>query len=403
MITVSEGKKIIDKFIYLGGSEVIKIENCRGRILAEDIRAKFDMPIFNNSAMDGFAVRSADLKDASRSKPIKLKIVGTSSAGKISTKKIKTGECMQCMTGAKIPSGADSVVIVEHTSGFTKNNFIEVYCETMNGENIRKKGTEIKKGKILLKKGTKLTPGEVGIAATFGYKKIKVSKKPRVALICTGDELLMPGEKLREGKIYNSNLFVVSELLEESGAQIIKKIVITDEKEKLKNNLFSALKTSDIVITTGGVSMGERDFVREIFLNLKIKKHFWQVAQKPGKPLFFGTKNKTLIFGLPGNPVSSTIIFLEWIYPVIRKILGMKNVLVLDGILKESFPVEKNKVRFLFGKTEIENGKHVCTPTSKLSSNMLSSVIGANSILFSNPCKKNLKRGDKIKFKLFPW
>lgn len=269
--------------------------------------------------------------------------------------------------------------------------------------NLRHQGEEIKEGETLIQRGTQITPSEIGTLATFGYAQLSVSKKPKVAIFGTGNELVEPGKPLDKGQIYNANLFVFADLVEKVGADVIMRDVIKDDKASLIKFLDEALNTCDVVISSGGVSMGGYDYVREVFLELGVTEHFWKVAQKPGKPLFFGTGNDSLIFGLPGNPVSSYIGFMVWVWPTIKSMMGAPVQPTLTGILSEPFPRESKKKRFLFGKAWIEQGKIVCSPASKVGSHMLSSGLDANCILSADSGSESLSVGDEINIQLLPW
>ena len=403
MISFQRAKSIINKNLFILEKETVNLKNSAGRILSEDVVASFPSPRFNNSAMDGFAVRAVDTIHASEKNPIELKIVDVSSAGSPSEISIGTGECIQCMTGAEIPKGADAIIMVEDTSGFSNNEKVKIMNSASPGAHIRKRGEEINEGDILIIKGTRITSNELGTCATFGYGDLFVSKKPKVSIFGTGNELVEPGQKLGKGQIYNSNLYVFTDLVEKAAAQIKMKEVIKDDKESLKSFLSQSLEESDIIISSGGVSMGRYDYVRDVFIELGVKEHFWKVAQKPGKPLFFGTKGNKLIFGLPGNPVSSYIGFMEWVWPVIQSLMGENIERPLYGKLEAFFPREKTKHRFLFGKAEYKNGVIICYPTSRLGSHMLTSALGANCILGSESGDGPLKPGDLIKINLLPW
>ena len=403
MISFQKAKSIINKNLYILERENVNLENSAGRILSEDVVASFPSPRFNNSAMDGFAVRAIDTIHASEKTPSELKIVDVSSAGSPSEITIGEGECIQCMTGAEIPKGADAIIMVEDTSGFSNNDQVKIMNSASSGAHIRKRGEEINEGDILIKKGTLITANELGTCATFGYGVLSVSKKPRVSIFGTGNELVEPGQKLGKGQIYNSNLYVFTDLVEKAGGLIKMKEVIKDDKDSLKSFLSQALEESDVIISSGGVSMGRYDYVRDVFIELGVKEHFWKVAQKPGKPLFFGTKENKLIFGLPGNPVSSYIGFMEWVWPVIKSLMGENIERPLNGKLEEVFPREKTKHRFLFGKAKYKNGVLMCRPTNRLGSHMLTSALGANCILGSESGDGPLKPGDLIKINLLPW
>jgi molybdopterin molybdotransferase len=403
MISLKQAKSIISENIFILKDEKVNIKQSVGRILRENIVASFPSPRFDNSAMDGFAVRAGDTKNATADKPTELKIVDISSAGTPSDITIGLGECIQCMTGAEIPKGADSIVMVEDTSGFSDNSHVKVMISVPHGAHIRKKGEEINIDDLLIKKGTRITANELGTCATFGYGKLSVSKKPKISIFGTGNELVEPGEKLAKGQIYNSNLYVFKDLAEKAGSKIEMSEVIKDDKDSLKSFLSEALEVSDVIISSGGVSMGRYDYVRDVFIDLGVKEHFWKVAQKPGKPLFFGTKENKLIFGLPGNPVSSFIGFMEWVWPVLITMMGEKSEKSIYGILDEPFPRERTKHRFLFGRAKYRNGKLVCHPTNRIGSHMLTSALGANCILGSDPGDGPLNPGDLIRVNLLPW
>ena len=403
MISVSEAKSIIHKQIPLKGAETVLLKDAGNRVLAQDIIAPFPMPKFDNSAMDGFAVRAVDTKGATQASPITLKMVSVSSAGSPSNMTIGPGECAQCMTGATIPNGADAIVMVEDSSGFSDAYSVQVFLEAQPTKHIRKKGEEIQKGDLLISKGARITPSEIGTLAAFGYDEISVARKPRIAIFGTGNELVEPGNDLNPGQIYNSNLFVFVELAERAGAEIIMRNVIKDDKKSLSAFLLEALNTCDVVISSGGVSMGRFDYVRAVFMEMGVQEHFWKVAQKPGKPFFFGTDESTLIFGLPGNPVSSYIGFMEWVWPVLDVMLGKPKQNYLIGKLIESFPREKVKYRFLFGKAWMEDGTLVCKPSSKIGSHMLSSSLEANCILGSETGDSPMQSGDEIRVNVLPW
>ena len=403
MISLQEAKSIINNNTFELQSERVHLTLAGNRVLGQDVVASFPSPQFDNSAMDGFAVCSIDTKGASPENPVTLTMVSISSAGTPSNVSLNPGECIQCMTGAKIPDGADAIIMVEDSSGFSDSATVQIMIEAISGKHIRKMGEEIKEGEILIQKGTTATPSEIGTCATFGHGELVVSKKPKIAIFGTGDELIEPGKNLGEGQIYNSNLYVFKELVDRAGGEVVMQDVIKDDKDSLREFLSRALETCDVIISSGGVSMGRYDYVRDVFIELGVVEHFWKVAQKPGKPLFFGTGNSTLIFGLPGNPVSSYIGFMEWVWPVLETMMGKKESKKVTGILKKPFPREKVKYRFLFGDAWIENGQLVCQPSTKVGSHMLSSSLQANCILGTMPGDNPLQPGEPIEVNMLPW
>lgn len=403
MISVNDAKSIIQKNIFQLKPEIIDLSESSEKTLAKNVKAKFPSPSFDNSAMDGFAVRSSDTYGATKTNMVSLKNIDVSSAGSPSDLVLKKGECIQCMTGAKIPKGADAIIMVEDTSGFSNDKSVQIMIEAKVGQHIRKMGEEINEGDILIKKGTIISTSEIGVCASSGYGELAVSKKPKVAIFATGNELVEPGKNLKEGEIYNSNLFLFADLVNKAGSKVLMRNVIKDDKSSLKSFLFDALETCDVIISSGGVSMGRYDYVREVFIDLGVKEHFWKVAQKPGKPLFFGTNNKSLIFGLPGNPVSAYIGFMIWVWPVLKELMGSLKDQSVKGILSEPFPLEKLKQRYLFGQSWIENGKLRCKASTKIGSHMLSSALEANCILRASKGEGFLKPGDFIDVIMLPW
>ena len=403
MISFDQAKSIVNKNIITLDTELIYLIESGGRVIAEDIKATFDMPRFNNSSMDGFAVRASDIEGASKKSPITLKLVGGIAAGDPGNLSIGQGECARCMTGAPIPHGADAIVIVEDTSGFEDKNEVKIFTESFSGKNIRYKGEEISNDDILIKKNQLISASEIGILASFGYEKVLTYSTPKIAVFATGDELIEPGDVLKDGKIYNSNLYIFSELVKQRGFKITMKEVVNDSPESLRTFLSEALNNCDIIISSGGVSMGKYDYVRDIFMELGVKEHFWKVTQKPGKPLFFGTKSGKMIFGLPGNPVSSFLGFMVWIWPVFDRLMRVQKSQWITARLESSFPREPIKTRFLFGKLFINKGNLMCIPSSKLGSHMLSSALDANCIIKADPGQGDIQKGKNILVKLLPW
>lgn len=395
MISYVKAKETINSCIPEPIEESIRFDQSLGRVLSDDIYSLFPQPRFDNSAMDGFAVCWQDTINANDDTPVKLDVIGVVPAGKSSDLVVAKGHCTQIMTGGKLPSGANAVIMVENTSGF-ESELVEIYKPAVDGQNIRYAGEEIHKDKLLIKKGTVITAAEIGIIATFGLEYIPVFKRPVVSIFGLGDELLEPGLPLEEGKIYNSNLHVISNLVKESGGVIKSSILLGDNQHEIESWFSKALQTSDVVISSAGISMGRYDYVKTAFGNLGVVEKFWKVAQKPGKPLFFGTREDKIIFGLPGNPVSSFIGYLEYIHPVIRMMSGQKRDSKLSMPLMGKYPAEKLKHRFMFGKCGIVNGRLMCQASTKTGSHMLTSSLGSNCIIDVPPSNKPVENGEMV-------
>ncbi|ACF13332.1 molybdenum cofactor synthesis domain protein [Chloroherpeton thalassium ATCC 35110] len=402
MISVEEAHKIINAYSLLSEPEDIPIANLLGRRLAEDIVAPFPQPRFHNAAMDGFAVRYDDVATATKEHPISLQASGELPAGSAEQLSLAAGKCIPIMTGAKMPDGADTVVKVEETSGFGASE-ISFYSAGKKGRNIRLAGEEIQSGDCLIRKGTLVTPAEIGTLATFGIHQAKAFRKPKLAIIASGSELREPGETLGDGEIYNSNLPLLSSAARFSGAEVVMTKTLRDAEHEMTDALGSAILQADIVVTTGGVSEGAYDFVRTAMEKRGVEAHFAKVAQKPGMPFYFGTKSRRLLFGLPGNPVSAFMNFMEYVYPELLKFAGGEAPIKSQGVLQAPFKCEKKKHRFLFGTVRFEAGELRCTPTGKTGSHMLTAMLGANAILEAPANDAPLPAGEKIIFSLLPW
>ena len=310
-IEVAQALEICKKTTLQTTVERVSLDQSHNRILAVDLPSLVDDPPFDNSAMDGFAMRYEDTVDV----PAKLEIIGTiQAAGQEDNITIEKGQAVRIMTGAPIPKGADSILQVELTT--TEDNTVTLHQESMK-HFIRNKGENLTKGSIALTAGSYLTPSRVGLCATMGHSSIPVVKRLKVAIISTGDELKQPGEELERGQIYESNSFGLYGLVNWLGHEATRLHCVGDTLDELRQTLNKASSEHDLILTSGGVSMGDWDLVRKIMED-EGDIHFWRVKLRPGSPPLFGTWNNTPIFGLPGNPVSSHVVFRVLVAPWIR-------------------------------------------------------------------------------------
>lgn len=309
MIPVPKAIKIIIRETRLLGVEKIALEESVGRTLAENIVADSDLPPFNRSQMDGYAVKASDTINA----PVTLKIVGESAAGRGWHNTLNKGEAVRIMTGAPVPSGSDAVQKIEVTS--ENDGLVTINEPTEKGRFIIRKGQEIKKGKIVIRKGEKITERNIAIPAAFGYSKIKVAKRSRVAILSTGSEIVEIDKKPKRDQIRNSNSIMLRALCEQNGAEATVFPIISDNLSDLRSQISDAVRDADILITIGGVSVGKYDLTKLALKELGAEIFFERVALKPGKPTVFANLKKTLVFGLPGNPVSAAVTF----YLFVRK------------------------------------------------------------------------------------
>ncbi|MEE9466623.1 MAG: gephyrin-like molybdotransferase Glp, partial [Candidatus Neomarinimicrobiota bacterium] len=364
MISVEEARKIVAETVRIPQPEPVPLRDLAGRVLAAPVEAPYPQPRFTNSAMDGFAVRSADLADARKTHAVTLSLTGVAKAGPGAPGNVGPGKCRQVMTGAALPAGADAVVKVEDTSGF-ESSPVGFYHSPEQGEHIRPAGGEIKAGGRLMSAGTRLGPAELGVLAGCGLTEAQVYPQPRVAIITTGDELIAPDQELQPGTIYNSNRPLLGALTDLAGAKLVHQESVPDDPTTLRVNFTAALQQASVVVTCGGVSMGRFDHVRDVLATMGVKQLFWQVAQKPGKPLYFGVGLDSLVFGLPGNPVSALIAFMEFVWPTLEALQGLAQPPRPRANLAAPFPRIPDRSRFLLGEAWVEDRRVMARPTRK--------------------------------------
>ena len=300
-------------------AEGVSLVEARRLALAEDVRAKFDSPPFDNSAVDGYAVRSADAQ-AGRI----FRVVDEAPAGRPASKSVGEGEAVKIFTGGVIPEGADAVVMVENTSGWGEE--FELKKAASPGQNVRRSGEDVREGAVILKQGTEIGSSEIALAATQGYGELPVHRRPKVVVLSTGTELVEPGARdLSPGEIYDSNSFAVIAQAHEIGAEARRISAASDEAGVISDAVREALQSADVVVTSGGVSVGEKDLVKGAMLELGVEQVFWGVKFKPGKPLFFGVRDDIRFFGLPGNPVSAMVCFELFVRPTLMKMMGRED------------------------------------------------------------------------------
>lgn len=294
--------------------------DARGLVLAENLTANFDSPPFDNSAVDGYAVRSADSGEN-----VRLEVVDEAPAGRPSEKTVGAGEAMKIFTGGVIPEGADAVIMVEDTSGWSNESSTSVTIgkSVPQENNIRRSGEDVRAGQVILESESEIGAYEIALAASQGYGEIPVHRRPKVVVLSTGTELVEPGTRdLAPGEIFDSNSYAIVAQAREAGAEATRLHAATDEYDVTRAALEEALSDADVVVTSGGVSVGERDFVKPALEELGVEQVFWGVKFKPGKPLFYGSRGDSRFFGLPGNPVSAMVCFELFVRPALMEMMG---------------------------------------------------------------------------------
>ncbi len=403
LMPLEEALRIVLESVKPLDAEKVFIYDALGRFLAEDVPSDTDKPLFDNSAMDGFAVRFEDIKGASEESPVPLRLVGEQSAGGEIAPKVEKGTAVKIFTGAPIPEGADTVVPVEFTE--VKEDTVYIKKEFKEGANIRKRGEDVRKGDIVLRKGQEVRGYEVGMLAFVNRAVVKVYRRPKVGILSTGDELLELGEtQERPSQIRSSNHHMLYALVKEAGGDPHQLGIAPDDPEELLNVLRTC-HNYDIFITTGGVSMGEKDYVQYLVKEVGVEVRFHKLRIKPAKPVLFGTygENK-LFFGLPGNPVSCAVAFDLLVYPAIRVMLGAKEVFkrkVSATLVKDFSRRDAKRREFARAKVWFEKGKFWCEPHPKQQSHMLTSLIEANAYMIVPEGVKELKEGDEVEVVMF--
>lgn len=357
-------KRTIETFEeYKFGAEKIAILESNNRILAEDIYSSINVPEFNRSTVDGFAIKSKDSHGASESIPSLLKILGEVEMGKMTSYSIKSGEAVYVPTGGMIPEGADGMVMIEYTEKLDECNLM-VYKPISINENIILKGNDIRSGDIALKKGRKITPEAVGVLAALGIPEVKVYIKPKFYIISTGDEIIDLEEKLTLGKVRDINSYTLYSLIVNLGGEVVGKSIVKDCYEILRTELEKAIKVSDIVLISGGSSVGTRDYTDKVINSFNGKGIFVHgISIKPGKPTIIGEAEGKLIFGLPGHPVSTIVVFKTIVeYYIKAKMNSIDFTPKIKALMDFNFPSSSGRKTYQMVKLKKEDGKVFATP-----------------------------------------
>lgn len=389
MISVAQAIQLIEKNTPSLLTEFVSLESLTGRTNAEKITAQISLPPFDQSAMDGYAICIS-------SDTTYYKIIGELPAGSSNHYELKEGEGVRVFTGAKVPDNANAVVMQEHCEKI--GNKLIIHEKVTPGMNIRKKGYHLHRGETALKENTKINCFAIGYLSSLGLEKIKVLKHPEISIIATGSELIKPGNILTEGKIYESNSFLLKSAVKQY-TQIDAKIHhIDDDEKRTEEKIKSTLDVSDILIISGGISVGDYDFVKPALNKMDVKEIFHKVNQKPGKPLFFGTLNNKLIFALPGNPSAAITSFLIYVLPAIRKISENKFFGLEKKMMKLKCDYTKKDNRAHFLKAYFENDKVEILDGQN--SDILKSYLDANCIAFVPQDISQLKTNDSVEIHL---
>ncbi len=390
--------RLLAAVVPLADAERLALRAALGRILAAPISAPFAVPAHTNSAMDGYAVNARDLPSEGLRE---LKVVGSSFAGKPFSGEMHDGEAVRIMTGAVMPETADLVILQEQV--LVEEDRISIDARHKRGQHVRAAGEDIPLGTTVLPAGRRLTPSDLGLLASLGFGEVTVVRRPRVAFFSTGDELRSIGEPLGRGDIYDSNRYTLYGMLTRLGVDAIDLGVVRDDPEALGAAFDSAAAMADVIITSGGVSVGEADYTKEVLGRLG-EVRFWKVAMKPGRPLAFGRVGKAAFFGLPGNPVSVMVTFYQFVQPALEKLMGTTPRLPWTLSAKTTTTLKKRPGRVEFQRgclSRDAQGQLLVTATGDQGSGILSSMSSANCFIVLGMEVAKLEAGSEVQVQLF--
>lgn len=395
MIRVDEALKTILAAVVPLPVEKVNILDALGRVLGEDIVAPRHLPPADNSSMDGYAVRACDTKGSKSTSPVILNVIEDIPAGSVPQKALAAGQASRIMTGAPLPKGADAVVRMEDTR--KDGHQVHIHVEATQGLDIRLAGEDVREGETVIFSGSVIRPAEVGMLAALGRSFVSVYQRPVVAVLATGDELVDIDEPPSSWKIISSNSYATAAQIIESGATVLQLGIVKDRRENLIER-FRAATRADLIISSGGVSVGDYDLVKDIMQEVGNAMQFWQVAMRPGKPLAFGSIQGVPVFGLPGNPVSSMVSFEQFVRPSILKMMGHKNLYrkMIRATLEEDLAKREGLRYFMRGQVRWEDGRHYVSSTGEQGSGILKSMVRANGLIVLPEQGTSFRKGEEV-------
>jgi len=393
MISADDALRIVLEAVAPLGVERVPLLDALGRVLAEEIRSSRDIPGFANSAMDGYAVRAADIATASEEHPVRLKVVETIPAGRMPEHTVGPGECARTMTGAPIAAGADAIVPVERTRG--AGSTIEILASAEAAAFVRPRGEDLRADESVMMPGRMLSPADLGMLASLNRSMVGVYRRPRAAIVATGDELVDIDQQPTGAQVVNSSAYALSGAIREAGGEAVILRVARDTKSEVRERLEEAM-AFDVVLSTGGVSVGQFDFVKGVLDELGMRTLFHGVAQKPGRPLKFGLVGARPVFGLPGNPVSTMVCFYLYAGPALRRMGGRGEVGLerVSARCAADIKLANNLTEFVRVKLERRDGEYLAVPTGNQGSGILSSLSRADGLLIGPAALAILRKDD---------
>lgn len=403
LLSVEEAQERVLALVRPLEPERVPILEALGRVLAEDVCADFNIPPLDNSAMDGYAIRAEDTIGASPDHPVRLRIIGNLAAGYTFQQAVEPGTAVRIMTGAPIPPGADTVIRFERTR--RDGDVVEILQEVRRGRNIRRAGEDVRCGELVLPQGTLLRPQEIGMLAALGRTEVSVIRRPRVAILATGEEVAPVDQPLAPGKIHDANSYSNAAQVLRYGGVPLPLGIARDRREELSAKIREGLERGvDLFLTSGGVSVGDFDVVKQV-LAAEGEIHFWWVNMKPGKPLAFGQIGGVPLLGLPGNPVAAMISFELFARPAILKMLGHKrwDKPTIEAVLEDAIERKDNRRHFLRVQVWKEDGEYHARLTGPQGSGVLSSMVRANGLAVIPEERGQLAAGERVQVLMLDW
>lgn len=391
-LKVSEAQQIIIDAIGTMGMESVALAQSLGRVLGEDVRANRDQPPYDVSAMDGYALRSADVANS----PVTLEVIEDIKAGDMPSKTVQAGQCARIMTGAPLPQGADAVLRVEDTQALSDGR-VQINCSVKIGNDIRYRGESMRDGEVVLTAGTEIVPGVVGMLAMVKAANIKVYRPPRVAILSTGDELEGLHDAFDANKIPDANSYALMAQVQALGIQPVLLGIARDDPDELRRHLQTGLQYN-VLLVSGGTSVGVHDYVRPTLEALGVQMKFWRVSMKPGHPMAFGSTDKTFVFGLPGNPVSSMVCFEQFVLPALRRMMGYPRLhrRTVSARLTHDVKHKHSRTEFVRVTLRSEEGGYAATSTGAQGSGILPSMAKADGLLVVPASSQGLAAGEQV-------
>jgi molybdopterin molybdotransferase len=401
LLEIERARELVLERVRPLPGEMVALERALGRVLAADVHSERSIPAFDNSSMDGLAVRADDTSGASGASPRRLALVGESRAGHHAVAALGAGEAVRISTGAALPAGADAVIRVEDVE--LRGGSAAALAEVQAGENVRRAGEDLLPGELAIPAGVSLGPAEVGVLGSLGLDGVSCAREPAVAVLSTGDELLERGEPHRPGAVWDSNSYSISALVERCGGQVAALRVVRDELQATHDAIAAAL-AHDVLVVCGGVSVGEHDHVRPALALLGIKQVFWGLALRPGKPTWFGESAAGgLVFGLPGNPVSAMVTFLLLVRPALRALLGAPPGRDrARAVLDEDYAKQPGRAHAVRCRLELGDDGWHARSTGAQGSHILTSMLGADALAIIPSAAERVRAGERVDIELIP-